>query len=61
MVSGSCSNIWNYPDVNSVGKDRKAELAMHRTVKPVALVAVAILDCSKRGGIVLDAFAGAGH
>ncbi len=56
----SRSNIWNYPDVNSVGKDRKAELAMHRTVKPVALVADAILDCSKRGGIVLDAFAGAG-
>ncbi len=33
---------------------------MHPTVKPVALVADAILDCSKRGGIVLDAFAGSG-
>jgi DNA modification methylase len=29
-------------------------------VKPVALVADAILDCSKRGGIILDAFAGSG-
>ena len=33
---------------------------MHPTVKPVALVAEAILDCSKRNGIVLDAFAGSG-
>jgi DNA methylase len=45
---------------NIVGKDRDAELAMHPTVKPLALVADAILDCSKRGGIVLDAFAGSG-
>lgn len=33
---------------------------MHPTVKPVALVADAIKDCSRRGGIVLDAFAGSG-
>ena len=33
---------------------------MHPTVKPVALVADAILDCSHRGGIILDAFAGSG-
>ncbi len=36
------------------------ELAMHPTVKPVALVADAIKDCSKRGDIVLDAFGGSG-
>ena len=36
------------------------ELAMHPTVKPVALVADAIRDCSKRGEIVLDCFAGSG-
>ena len=47
------TNVWNYPD-------RGTELAMHRTVKPVALVVDAILDCSKRGGIILDAFAGSG-
>jgi DNA modification methylase len=33
---------------------------MHPTVKPVAMVADAILDCSKRKDIVLDAFAGSG-
>ena len=33
---------------------------MHPTVKPVALVADAIKDCSKAGGIVLDPFAGSG-
>ena len=33
---------------------------MHPTVKPVALVADAIQDCSKRRGIVLDGFLGSG-
>ena len=33
---------------------------MHPTVKPVALVMDAIKDCSRRGGIVLDAFGGSG-
>jgi DNA modification methylase len=36
------------------------ELAMHPTVKPVALVADAIRDCSRRGEIVLDIFGGSG-
>ena len=54
------TNIWNYPGTNIVGKNRDAEIAMHPTVKPLALVADAILDCSKRGGIVLDVFAGSG-
>jgi DNA modification methylase len=36
------------------------ELAMHPTVKPVALVADAIRDCSRRGGLILDPFAGSG-
>ena len=39
---------------------RMEELAMHPTVKPVAMVADAIKDCSKRGEIVLDAFGGSG-
>ena len=34
---------------------------MHPTVKPVALVADAIRDCSRRGEIVLDCFAGSGR
>ena len=54
------TNIWSYAGINSFGKDRDAELALHPTVKPVALVADAILDCSRRNGIVLDAFAGSG-
>ena len=33
---------------------------MHPTVKPVRLVADAILDCTERGDIVLDGFLGSG-
>jgi DNA modification methylase len=40
--------------------DRSDELAMHPTVKPVALIADAIRDCSRRGEIVLDGFGGSG-
>jgi DNA modification methylase len=36
------------------------ELALHPTVKPAALVADAIKDCSRRGDIVLDPFGGSG-
>lgn len=54
------TNVWTYAGINSFGKNRDSELALHPTVKPVALVADAILDCSKRRGIVLDAFAGSG-
>ena len=54
------SNVWHYAGVNTFGKDRDAELGMHPTVKPLALVADAIMDCSNRGAIVLDAFAGSG-
>lgn len=54
------TNVWDYAGVNSFGAERDAALAMHPTVKPVALVADAIKDCSRRGGIVLDTFAGSG-
>ena len=54
------TNLWTYAGVNSFGRNRDEDLAMHPTVKPVALVADAILDCSRRKGIVLDAFAGSG-
>ncbi len=54
------TNVWTYTGVNTFSVDRDVELAMHPTVKPRALVADAILDCSKRNGIVLDAFAGSG-
>jgi DNA modification methylase len=48
------SNVWDYPGVNTMRPGRLEELAMHPTVKPVALVADAIKDCSRRGGLVLD-------
>lgn len=54
------SNVWAYAGMNAFGQERDANLAMHPTVKPVALVADAIMDCSKRGAIVLDAFSGSG-
>ena len=54
------SNVWDFPGVSSFGSERDAALAMHPTVKPAALVADAIRDCSKRGQIVLDPFGGSG-
>lgn len=54
------TNVWFYKGVNSFGANREEELAMHPTVKPVQLVADAILDCSKRNGIILDPFMGSG-
>jgi DNA modification methylase len=46
--------------MNSFQADRDEKLAMHPTVKPVAMIADAILDCSRRRGIVLDPFVGSG-
>ncbi|MGF7175273.1 site-specific DNA-methyltransferase [Azospirillum doebereinerae] len=54
------TNVWDYPGANSLKAERMEELRMHPTVKPVALVADAIRDCSHRGGLVLDPFAGSG-
>lgn len=54
------TNVWSYAGANTFSRSREDDLAMHPTVKPVALVADAILDCSKRNGIVLDAFGGSG-
>jgi DNA modification methylase len=54
------SNVWHYPGVNTFRAGRMDELRMHPTVKPVALVADAMRDCSRRGDIVLDVFAGSG-
>jgi DNA modification methylase len=56
------SNVWSYPGINSLSKvsEEGDLLALHPTVKPVALIADALLDCSARGDIVLDAFLGSG-
>jgi DNA modification methylase len=54
------TNVWSYPGVTSFGPGRAEALAMHPTVKPVRMVADAILDCSRRRAVVLDGFAGSG-
>jgi DNA modification methylase len=56
------SNVWRYPGLNSFSRpgDEGNLLALHPTVKPVALVADAILDCTARGDLVLDPFLGSG-
>lgn len=54
------TNVWNYPGVTTMGKGKTAALSLHPTVKPVALVADAILDASCRNAIVLDPFGGSG-
>jgi DNA modification methylase len=55
-------NVWRYPGANTFARqsDEGNLLALHPTVKPVALVADAILDCSARRDVVLDAFLGSG-
>lgn len=54
------TNVWEYAGVNSFGQDRMDELKLHPTVKPVTMVADAIMDVTKRGNIVLDSFGGSG-
>jgi DNA modification methylase len=54
------TNVWDYAGVNTLRAGRSEELALHPTVKPVALVADAIRDCSRRGETVLDPFGGSG-
>jgi len=58
----SRTNVWTYPRVNStLEKEQQSPLTrLHPTAKPVALVADAIMDCTARGEIVLDAFVGSG-
>lgn len=54
------TNVWDYAGISSIGAARSDELSMHPTVKPVAMIADALRDCSRRGEIVLDAFGGSG-
>ena len=54
------TNVWEYAGISTMRPGRLEELAMHPTVKPVALVADALKDCSRRNSIVLDPFAGSG-
>ena len=54
------TNVWDHAGVSSMTATRSEELEMHPTVKPTALVADALRDCTKRGEVVLDAFGGSG-
>lgn len=56
----SRSNVWHYAGVNSFRAGRLNDLRAHPTVKPVAIVADALKDASRRDDIVLDTFSGAG-
>ena len=54
------TNVWEYDGCNSFSPERRADLALHPTPKPVTMIAEAIKDASKRGGLVLDPFVGSG-
>jgi DNA modification methylase len=55
------TNVWeHYQGLSSFGGKRDELLGMHPTVKPVAMIADALRDCTKRGEIVLDPFLGSG-
>jgi DNA modification methylase len=54
------TNVWDYAGVNTFRRHRLEELSMHPTVKPVALIADAIKDASRRSDAILDPFCGSG-
>src|SRR5258708_40116148 len=54
------SNVWHYAGANTFRAGRIEDLHAHPTVKPIALIADAIRDCTLRNQIVLDTFCGSG-
>jgi DNA modification methylase len=56
------TNVWQYPGINTLSRHGEEGnlLALHPTVKPVALIADALLDCTGPGNLVLDSFLGSG-
>ena len=56
----SRTNVWKHDGISTMRPGRNDQLAWHPTVKPAALVANALKDCSRRNGIVLDPFSGSG-
>jgi DNA modification methylase len=54
------TNVWQYDSASTQGRKGNNLLELHPTAKPVQLVMDALLDCSHRGGIVLDSFLGCG-
>src|SRR6476660_7898053 len=59
-MGGAVATSGIMPASTRMRPGRLEELAMHPTVKPVAMIADAIKDCSRRGGLVLDPFCGSG-
>ncbi|MBN9315279.1 MAG: ParB N-terminal domain-containing protein [Devosia sp.] len=54
------TNVWDYAGVNTFGAGRMADLEAHPTVKPVAMIADAIMDLTNRSELVIDSFVGSG-
>ena len=62
------TNVWDYSGFNSFSNRERvgnksighSDLDYHPTVKPVPLVADAILDCSNESNIISDVFGGSG-
>lgn len=56
------TNVWEYAGINTLSRqsDEGNLLALHPTIKPIAMIVDALLDCSARGEIVLDSFLGSG-
>jgi len=52
------TNVWDYAGVNTF--QNNDNLKMHPTVKPVAMIQDAILDCTKVNALILDVFGGSG-
>ena len=54
------TNVWHYAGANTFRAGRLSDLRAHPTVKPVAMIAEAMKDCTRRNEIVLDSFCGSG-
>lgn len=54
------TNVWEAPGANRRGSSANAMLALHATPKSLSICEDAILDVTRRGEIVLDAFLGSG-
>jgi DNA modification methylase len=56
------TNVWSYPSSQTLVKQSEEPdlLSLHPTIKPTAMLADAILDCSARGDLILDSFLGSG-
>ena len=54
------TNVVEHPGCSTFSKTRKRDLADHVSVKPTAMIAEFLLDCSNPGDVVLDPFCGSG-